>query len=186
MAGGVKNIMSRHILGTYGSNVTFVGRQSEQQKQVLNNYVYRSAVLVLVFIYPDLCWPLDNGNETVDPKRDGLQFEGSIVEKLRILDEGKPSDFGIRNNCLNTNRIRRINFKDDKVAYVDVGRGRQVILTLADECRGIRHSGFVQKSRTNRLCARFDSFEIIDTGMRCRIESLEPHITLDNDDLAPE
>ncbi len=179
--------MKHQMKGTHELNLTVVAQQMVRKKQVFYNWASGPLlVLVLALTFPELCWPLSKYNDTMDPVPDGLKLEESVVERLRVLDQNKPSDFGIRNNCLNANRIRHINFKDDKTAYVDVGRGRQVILTLAEECRGIRHSGFVQKTRTNRLCARFDSLEIIHTGMRCRIESLEPHITLDNDDLAPE
>jgi len=143
---------------------------------------YQSIALVLGILIGSLSWSNDvpiNVNESWNPES---QLDKSVMDKLLSLGDINPSDFGIKNGCINTNRIRSIDFIDDRTAYLDIGGGRQVVLNLANRCLGIKARGFIQKTRTNRLCARFDSLEVIDSGMRCRIQSFEPHITLDTHD----
>ena len=143
---------------------------------------YHSVTLVLVILIVKLSWSEIMTEPTNELLRTESQLKNGVMEKLLSINDAKHSDFGIKNNCINTSRIRSLNFVDDQMAYLDVGRGRQVVLSLSDKCPGIKVRGFIHKTRANRLCARFDSFEVIDTGMRCRIQSLEPHITLDADD----
>ena len=143
---------------------------------------YQSVTLVLGILIGTLSWSEIVTDPTKELLRAESQLNNSVMEKLLSIKDPKHSDFGIKNNCINTSRIRSLNFVDDQMAYLDVGRGRQIVLYLSDKCPGIKARGFIQKTRANRLCARFDSFEVIDTGMRCRIQSLEPHITLDADD----
>ena len=140
---------------------------------------YQSVTLVLGILIGKLSWSEIVTDPTNELLRTESQLNNGVMEKLLSIKDAKHSDFGIKNNCINTNRIRSFNFVDDQMAYLDIGRGRQVVLYLSDKCPGIKARGFFQKTRANRLCARFDSFEVIDTGMRCRIQSLEPHITLD-------
>ena len=143
---------------------------------------YQSVTLVLGTLIGTLSWSEIVTDSNKELLRTESQLNNGVMEKLQSIKDGKHSDFGIKNNCINTGRIRSLNFVDDQMAYLDVGRGRQVVLYLSDKCPGIKARGFFQKTRANRLCARFDSFEVIDTGMRCRIQSLEPHITLEADD----
>ena len=143
---------------------------------------YQSVTLVLVILIGNRSWSEIITDPTNELLRTESQLKNGVMEKLLSIKDAKHSDFGIKNNCINTSRIRSLNFVDDQMAYLDVGRGRQVVLYLRDKCPGIKARGFIQKTRVNRLCARFDSFEVIDTGMRCRIQSIEPHITLDADD----
>jgi hypothetical protein len=143
---------------------------------------YQSVTLVLGTLIGTLSWSEIVTDSNKELLRTESQLNNGVMEKLQSIKDGKHSDFGIKNNCINTSRIRSLNFVDDQMAYLDVGRGRQVVLYLSDKCPGIKARGFFQKTRANRLCARFDSFEVIDTGMRCRIQSLEPHITLEADD----
>ena len=130
----------------------------------------------------NLSWSKIVTDPTKELLRAESQLNNGVMEKLLSIKDAKHSDFGIKNNCINTNRIRSLKFVDDQMAHLDVGRGRQVVLYLSDKCPGIKVRGFILRTRANRLCSRFDSFEVIDTGMRCRIQSLEPHITLDADD----
>ena len=143
---------------------------------------YQSVTLVLGILIGNLSWSKIVTDPTNELLRTESQLNNGVMEKLLSIKDAKHSDFGIKNNCINTNRIRSLKFVDDQVAHLDVGRGRQVVLYLSDKCPGIKARGFIQKTRVNRLCARFDSFEVIDTGMRCRIQSLEPHIKLEADD----
>ena len=106
----------------------------------------------------------------------------ALIEKLRALDGHRSGNYGIRNNCIKADRIRSIQFEDDQTAIVDMGRRRKVILTLRRECRGISKQGYVQTTRGNRLCAKFDRFEVLQTGMQCEIESLQPYVRLNNEE----
>ena len=106
----------------------------------------------------------------------------ALIEKLRALDGHRSGYYGIRNNCIKADRIRSIQFEDDQTAIIDMGRRRKVILTLRRECRGISKQGYIQTTRGNRLCAKFDRFEVLQTGIKCEIESLQPYVRLDNEE----
>ena len=106
----------------------------------------------------------------------------ALIEKLRALDEQHLGNYGIRNNCIKADRIRSIQFEDDQTAVIDMGRRRKVILTLRRECRGISKQGYIQRTRGNTLCAKFDRFEVLQTGIQCEIESLQPYVRLDNEE----
>ena len=143
---------------------------------------YKSMISVLAVLIGTFSWSDDSAIKADENLGVEFQAKNDVMDKLLSISGINHSDSGIRNHCLGANRIRSINFIDDQTAYLDVGQGRQVILTLADRCTGITARGFILKTRANRLCARFDSLEVVDTGMRCRIQSIEPHITLDTDD----
>ena len=100
-------------------------------------------------------------------------MESSVVESAQDLD---PKDWGIRNGCISRSRIRHMHFVDDETAIIDIMGRKKVLLTMRRECRGIKREGFITRVRGNSLCARFDRFEVLDTGTSCAIKSLEPYI----------
>ena len=100
-------------------------------------------------------------------------MESSVVESAQDLD---PKDWGIRNGCISRSRIRHMHFVDDETAIIDIMGRKKVLLTMRRECRGIKREGFITRVRGNSLCARFDRFEVLDTGISCAIKSLEPYI----------
>ncbi|MDG1784128.1 MAG: DUF6491 family protein [Porticoccaceae bacterium] len=106
-------------------------------------------------------------------------MESSVVESAQDLD---PKDWGIRNGCISRSRIRHMHFVDDETAIIDIMGKKKVLLTMRRECRGIKREGFITRVRGNSLCARFDRFEVLDTGMSCSIKSLEPYIEPEEDE----
>ena len=100
-------------------------------------------------------------------------MESSAPESTQDLD---PKDWGIRNGCISRSRIRHMHFVDDETAIIDIMGRKKVLLTMRRECRGIKREGFITRVRGNSLCARFDRFEVLDTGISCAIKSLEPYI----------
>ena len=100
-------------------------------------------------------------------------MESSAPESAQDLD---PKDWGIRNGCISRSRIRHMHFVDDETAIIDIIGRKKVLLTMRRECRGIKREGFITRVRGNSLCARFDRFEVLDTGISCAIKSLEPYI----------
>ena len=100
-------------------------------------------------------------------------MESSAPESAQDLD---PKDWGIRNGCISRSRIRHMHFVDDETAIIDIMGRKKVLLTMRRECRGIKREGFITRVRGNSLCARFDRFEVLDTGISCAIKSLEPYI----------
>jgi hypothetical protein len=100
-------------------------------------------------------------------------MESSAPESAQDLD---PKDWGIRNGCISRSRVRHMHFVDDETAIIDIMGKKKVLLTMRRECRGIKREGFITRVRGNSLCARFDRFEVLDTGMSCSIKSLEPYI----------
>ena len=106
-------------------------------------------------------------------------MESSVVESAQDLD---PKDWGIRNGCISRSRIRHMHFVDDETAIIDIMGKKKVLLTMRRECRGIKREGFITRVRGNLLCARFDRFEVLDTGMSCSVKSLEPYIEPEEDE----
>ena len=104
----------------------------------------------------------------------------SLTEELRSLDESDLSSFGISNRCIRRNAIKSIRFQDDQIAIIKVGRGKEVVLTLTRPCLGIKRNGFIFSPRSNKLCEKFDHFEVMETNMICQIDSIQPHIRLEN------
>jgi len=108
-----------------------------------------------------------------------VDMESSVVESAQDLD---PKDWGIRNGCISRSRIRHMHFVDDETAIIDIMGKKKVLLTMRRECRGIKREGFITRVRGNLLCARFDRFEVLDTGMSCSVKSLEPYIEPEEDE----
>jgi hypothetical protein len=106
-------------------------------------------------------------------------MESSVVESAQDPD---PKDWGIRNGCISRSRIRHMHFVDDETAIIDIMGKKKVLLTMRRECRGIKREGFITRVRGNLLCARFDRFEVLDTGMSCSVKSLEPYIEPEEDE----
>ena len=106
-------------------------------------------------------------------------MESSAPESAQDLD---PKDWGIRNGCISRSRIRHMHFVDDETAIIDIMGRKKVLLTMRRECRGIKREGFITRVRGNSLCARFDRFEVLDTGMSCSIKSLKPYIEPEEDE----
>ena len=103
----------------------------------------------------------------------------SLVERIQAIGEVDSSEWGIRRGCISLNRIRSINFSNDQSAIIDIGRGREAILRLKRECKGIRSEGFAYKTRGSHLCEKFDSLRLLISKRDCQIESIEPYLKLE-------
>lgn len=117
----------------------------------------------------------------------GFAEPTGMAERLRQLDNVDPSDWGIRNGCVMLSRVRSINFVDDQTAILELPGNKQAVLRLVRECQGIARNGYALINRDGRLCARFDSVAVVDsgfgsirTGMPCQVESIEPHLGLEH------
>lgn len=104
----------------------------------------------------------------------------SLVDRMKAIDEINPKSWGIRNNCIAVSRIRDIHFRDDQSAIVNVGRGKEVLMRLRRECRGVKSEGFMYKPRGIRLCARHDYLTLIRSKRICHIASFEPYLEVQN------
>ena len=103
----------------------------------------------------------------------------SPIERMQAIGEVDSSKWGIRRGCISLNRIRSINFSNDQSAIIDIGRGREAILRLKRECKGIRSEGFAYKTRGSHLCEKFDSLRLLISKRDCQIESIEPYLKLE-------
>lgn len=112
--------------------------------------------------------------------------EISIIDRLNAINEVSARDWGIRNGCISLNRIRSIHFVDDQSAVIQLGRGKEVILRLRRECRGIRSEAFIYKTRGHQLCERFDSLRLVATERDCLIQSIEPYVKIEDSRIAEE
>lgn len=101
-----------------------------------------------------------------------------ILDQLKAIDAVEPMDWGIRNGCIDLQKIRAISFRDDQLAIIDLRRQRQAVLKLKRECRGIAQQGFTIQTRSDQLCERFTQLIQAKSTISCEIESIEPHIRL--------
>ncbi|MDM3870303.1 DUF6491 family protein [Porticoccus sp. W117] len=87
-----------------------------------------------------------------------------------------PKKWGIHSGCINTNRIRSMNFVDDQSAILKISGKKYILMTLARPCRGVRRRGISYETRTGKLCERFDRITSLETGASCQIKSFEPYL----------
>jgi hypothetical protein len=108
--------------------------------------------------------------------QDRVKDSSGALERLKQMEEVDPKDWGIRNKCISRVRIKSIHFIDDQSAIVDMMGKKKILLTMRRECRDIKREGYITRVRGGTLCAKFDSFEVIDRGLSCAIKSFEPYI----------
>ena len=96
--------------------------------------------------------------------------------EMSVLD---PAEWGIRNGCISTQRIRNVDVLDNRTAVLQMLGGKKILMRFRNKCPGIRHNGFVYSSRTGQLCARFDSVRVLNRGNVCLLESFEPFVEVD-------
>lgn len=131
-------------------------------------------VFNLIFVGFGFSLAVEASSDVVDQESkmsDGIPT--TEVNSSSMLD---PKDWGIRNGCVSRSRIRHINFIDDEKAIVDMMGKKKILLTMRRECRGIKRDGYITYVKGNQLCARFDRFQVIDSGISCAVGSLEPYI----------
>jgi hypothetical protein len=114
--------------------------------------------------------------------QESKMYDGSPKTIASSSPKLDPKDWGIRNGCVSRSRIRHISFIDDEKAIVDMMGKKKILLTMRRECRGIKRDGYITYVKGNQLCARFDRFQVIDSGISCAVGSLEPFI----EPVAPE
>lgn len=104
----------------------------------------------------------------------------SLGERMQAIGQVDSSEWGIRRGCISLSRIRSINFGNDQSAIVDIGRGKEAILRLKRECKGVSSEGFAYKTRGGQLCAKFDSLRLLISKRDCQIESIEPYLKIED------
>ena len=137
-----------------------------------------SKIVMLTFF----CF-LPSAGFSEDGEKSDLDIKEKIQENLSMLEqELDPREWGIRSGCINKNRIRNIRFIDDQYAVLKTLGRKKVLLTMKKECRGIKRNGYIMRVRGHQLCAKFDRLEVMDVGISCAIESLEPYVEPTEDD----
>jgi len=106
--------------------------------------------------------------------------EVDVLERLKNISDIDSNDSGIRNGCIALRRIKHIRFVDDQSAIIDMRGNKKALLRLRRECRGIKSEGFLHKARGGNLCVRFDQLEVLNRGMTCSIESIEPYFVVES------
>ena len=123
---------------------------------------------------------VDGANQSAADKR--VKTPGSIIlDRLKGISDLNPADWGIRNDCISLLRVKNIRFVDDQSAVIELRGNKKALLRLRRECPGIKREGFIHRSHGRQLCARFDQFEVIDRGIPCSIESIEPYVEVASD-----
>ena len=103
-----------------------------------------------------------------------------VLERLKNISDIDSNDSGIRNGCIALRRIKHIRFVDDQSAIIEMRGNKKALLRLRRECRGIKSEGFLHRTRGGNLCVRFDQLEVLNRGMTCSIESIEPYFVVES------
>ena len=147
---------------------------------VMSKYFYFLFVCKLIFAGFGASLAIEASS---DPANQDSNIDGGNTSNLASSSTTlNPKDWGIRNGCVSRSRIRHINFIDDEKAIIDMMGKKKILLTMRRECRGIKRDGYITYVKGNQLCARFDRFQVIDSGISCAVGSLEPYI----EPIAPE
>ena len=145
----------------------------------------RLVVLFLTLLIPLGVVALDDtavDGATQSAADKGIKTSGSIIlDRLKGISDLNPADWGIRNDCISLLRVKKIRFVDDQSAVIELKGKKKALLRLRRECPGIKREGFIHRSHGRQLCARFDQFEVIDRGIPCSIESIEPYVEVASD-----
>jgi hypothetical protein len=104
----------------------------------------------------------------------------SLIDQVRAFQQVNPKKYNIRNGCINTGRIKRIKFLDDRTAMISMFDKKKAIMRLSSNCPGIKRRGFAQISVGRRLCTKSSSFTVLGNTFSCRIGSIEPYIELED------
>lgn len=140
----------------------------------------RSALLLLFILLSVAASATSSAAESAAESATEESQEISIIDRLNAINGVNARDWGIRNGCISLSRIRSINFIDDQSAVIQLGRGKEIILRLRRECRGIGSETFIYKTRGHQLCERFDSFRLITSERDCFIESIQPYLKIED------
>ena len=107
-----------------------------------------------------------------------LAFTAAVAEESPLPDDYHldPKKWGIQNGCINTNRIRSMNFVSDQTAVLKMSGKKYILMTLTRPCHGVRRRGISYETRTGKLCERFDRITSLETKISCQIKSFEPYL----------
>lgn len=112
---------------------------------------------------------------------------GADKEVVSEIGDETPDlrEWGIHNNCISLHQIKNIRVKSDDLVFIELAGGKKVMMNFKNSCRGLKYNGYVHSTRTNDLCAKFDSIRVINRGTTCMIESFSPVTELDNQPVEP-
>jgi len=108
----------------------------------------------------------------------GSAAHGAAVPPPASIDENNPPQWEIRNGCIPSYQIKRVNFIDNSTGIIDLAGNRKVKVTLVNACSGIRLDGYVHKPVNNRFCEG-DILRIMRSGGICVVDTLEPFVELE-------
>ncbi|MCB1669128.1 MAG: DUF6491 family protein [Porticoccaceae bacterium] len=106
--------------------------------------------------------------------------QGSSLSAVPESDSDT-AGWSLRNGCVSTQRIRNVDVLDSKTAILELTGGKKLLMRFKNDCRNLKHDGFIYSSRTGQLCAKFDSIRVLRQGNTCMIESFEPYIEPNED-----
>lgn len=140
----------------------------------------KSVVLNMKTMAVTVCLMLGFSFALADAPASGAQTELERgAEPEAGIEDIDPTKWGIRNDCVSTRRIRNADVLSSDTVLLTMTGGKKILMHFKKSCRGLKHNGFVYSSRTGKLCARFDSVTVMDTGSICLLEAFEPFLELD-------
>ena len=136
----------------------------------------RWIIILVGFLGLQMAGSTQAESDATDPATTEPKNTSRVMDKLEEIEGLDYKDWGIRNGCISRSRIRNIRFIDDQTAIIKMMGKKKILLTMRRECHGIAREGYISRVRGGQLCAKFDRFEVIDRGISCAIESLEPYV----------
>ena len=104
----------------------------------------------------------------------------SLVERMKAITPVNYKKWSIRGGCINSSRIKRIKFLDDRTALLSLVGKKKAVLRLASNCPGIKRHGFSHASDGQRICTRYSRFSVLGGSYACKVASIDPYLELED------
>lgn len=102
----------------------------------------------------------------------------SIVDRMHGIENVKDKTWSIRRGCINSGRVIKIKFLDDRTAMIKMLGKKKAILRLSSSCPGIKKHGFLHVTKGRRICERHSRFEVLGGTYGCKVASISPYMEL--------
>lgn len=103
----------------------------------------------------------------------------SRIEKVIESSDDSPvydvAEWGIKNGCIANTRIKQVDFISNHSGIMELSGGRKVMVTMRNNCSGIRNEGYVHKPINGKFCEG-DMLRVIHYGTVCIVDTISPYM----------
>lgn len=95
--------------------------------------------------------------------------------KPEMVTDAELALWGIVDGCLNSKLVHYFYVLNSHAAVLELAGGKKVLMRFHGDCQGVEQYGFVHTAQNDKFCADSHSIRVLQTGDRCKVESLEPY-----------